>query len=157
LSKQKPLKDFLFVIIQTVLFVAYIAPITLFTLDLPQWLKYIGLIIFCIGVFIGIIAIVQLNKNLSPFPTPVETGILLKKGAYRFSRHPIYSGILIFGFGYALYQASTYKFLITLILSVLFYLKSLYEEQLLIEKYPDYRDYKNKIGRFLPKLKSKFF
>lgn len=146
---KKNYKDYWFVVIQFVLFFCFI-----FDFD---WSMKLGLTIQKIGlgfaVFGGIIitlALLQLNKNLSPFPTPKNNATLLENGMYKYSRHPIYSGIILLFLGYSLYQNSVYKLLISLLIVILFYLKSNYEEQRLEQKFPDYKNYKTKTGRFFP-------
>jgi len=70
---------------------------------------------------------------------------------YKFSRHTIYSGILLFTFGYTSFKYLLYRTLIRRLLLVLFYFKTNYEEHLLDIKFPDYATYKQKIGRFFSK------
>ncbi|OZV70131.1 protein-S-isoprenylcysteine methyltransferase [Winogradskyella aurantia] len=139
----------MYVGIQVVLFVAYIIPVNITKINIPEWLCYSGLLILALGIFLGIVALLQLNTKLSPFPTPVSNGKLITTGAYNISRHPIYTAIILSGLGYALYQTSCYKVLVTLGLMILFYFKSKYEEQLLFEKYLEYSDYKKKTRRFI--------
>jgi protein-S-isoprenylcysteine O-methyltransferase Ste14 len=101
------------------------------------------------AIVFGIVALLQLNTNLSPFPSPLASGKLITNGVFRVSRHPIYTALVFSGFGYAIYQPSLYKVLITLILLTLFYYKSVYEEKLLRNKFPEYRDYKKITRRFI--------
>lgn len=115
----------------------------------PEWLRFSGLIILALGIVLGLLALLQLNTKLSPFPTPVTNGKLITTGAYHIARHPIYTAIILGGFGFALYRTSWYKVLIALGLLILFYFKSKYEEQLLSEKYLEYSDYKKKTRRFI--------
>jgi protein-S-isoprenylcysteine O-methyltransferase Ste14 len=145
----KSKKDFIYVGIQVVLFVAYIIPVNITKINIPEWLCYSGLLILALGIVLGIVALLQLNTKLSPFPTPVSNGKLITTGAYNIARHPIYTAIILAGLGYALYQTSCYKVLVTLGLMILFYFKSKYEEQLLFEKYLEYSDYKKKTRRFI--------
>ena len=77
--------------------------------------------------------VIQLNKNLSPFPSPINGGELIDTGLYNYIRHPIYTSILSTLFGYGLYSASGYKILLTIALLVLFFYKSKYEEKKLGE------------------------
>ena len=135
--------------VQLVIFVAYILPLQLFYIKIPEWLCYSGLVLFGISLIYGIVALLQLNTNLSPFPSPVISGRLLTTGAFRMSRHPIYTALIFSGLGYAIYSASTYKILITLMLWVLFYYKSIYEEMLLSQKFPEYKAYKKRTRRFI--------
>lgn len=145
----KSKKDYLYVGIQFVLFVAYILPIQNNSINLPEWLRYSGLLILVSGLVLGLVALFQLNTKLSPFPTPVSNSKLITNGAYNIARHPIYSALIFSGFGYALYQASWYKGLIVLLLLILFYFKSQYEEKLLSEKFSGYTSYKKKTRRFI--------
>lgn len=109
-----------------------------------------GLWIIVLGGLLIILALLQLNKNLSPFPTPKDTTTLLQNGLYKYMRHPIYTGIILFFTGFSLYQNSFYKLGISLLLVVLFHFKSNYEEQRLEQKFPKYKLYKNKTGKFFP-------
>lgn len=130
--------------VQLVIFVAYILPLQLFHITLPEWLCFSGLVLFVLSLVFGIVALLQLNTNLSPFPSPVITGKLITTGTYRISRHPIYTALIFSGFGYAIFTLSLYKILITLLLLILFYFKSVYEERLLNEKFPEYKAYKKR-------------
>lgn len=143
-------RDYLFVLTQFLLFLAYVFDVAVMDFARPSGLGYLGLFLALAGLCTCGLALLQLNKNLSPFPTPVKSGELVTNGVYAYARHPIYSGILLFGLGYGLYASSGYKLLITLALLVLFYFKSSYEEQLLTERYEAYGDYRQKVGRFGP-------
>ena len=150
MSTKKPIKDYVFVSIQGLLLLAYLIPIQLFqAITPPDWLSYLGLAILVLAIVFGVLAFMQLNTNLSPYPTPVESGQLVTSGVFRISRHPIYTSLIFSGFGFALYQGSVYKLLVTLLLLILFYFKSKYEEGLLTRRYPDYPEYKKRTRRFI--------
>lgn len=145
------LKDQLLVGSQLVLFI-------IFTLDF-DWslgcshsLKIISLFVSIIGLLIIVLALLQLNKNLSPFPTPKDKAVLIQNGLYKYVRHPIYSGILLLFIGYSIFQDSWYKLGISILLALLFHYKAAYEEQLLSLKYKDYNLYKSNTGKFFPKI-----
>jgi protein-S-isoprenylcysteine O-methyltransferase Ste14 len=118
----------------------------------PAVLFWFGVAIFILGAFTTVIAVFQLNINLSPFPSPLPGAKLINIGVYKFIRHPIYSGLILAFFGYAIISDSGYRLLISTILFLLFYYKTLYEEKRLIEKFPTYKEYKNRSGRFFPWL-----
>ena len=150
MSTKKPTKDYVFVSIQGLLFIAYLFPIQLFQVIIPlDWLSYLGLAILLLAIVFGVLAFIQLSTNLSPYPTPLESGQLVTRGVFRIARHPIYTSLIFAGLGFALYQGSLYKLLITLLLLILFYFKSKYEEGLLISKYPEYREYMKRTRRFI--------
>ncbi|TXD84625.1 isoprenylcysteine carboxylmethyltransferase family protein [Subsaximicrobium wynnwilliamsii] len=135
--------------VQLLIFVVYFLPIQLITIELPEWLSHLGLFILWIGLLFGIVALLQLNNKLSPFPSPVAAGKLITNGAFRISRHPIYTALIFSGFGYAVYQSSVYKILIAVLLLILFYFKSRYEEGLLSKKFSEYQNYKKRTRRFI--------
>lgn len=143
-------KDYLFVGIQFLLFFAYLYEVPSGRMAVPAWLAIIGMVIVVCGMLTGIAALWQLRKSLSPFPSPLAAGKLVTAGVFRRVRHPIYSSVLVMAGGYALYSGSLYKALITLLLWILFYFKSEYEESLLLDKYEDYALYKRRTGRFFP-------
>ena len=148
----KSWKDYLFVSIQFLLFGLYAFDF-LPPFKIPQLVKYIGLIFSILGFLIAVLSVLQLNKNLTVFPTPKTDSELITFGMYKFSRHPIYTELILFTFGYAFFKTSLFKVLIALILLLLFYFKTNYEEQKLLQKFSNYNDYKKKVNRFFPKIK----
>ena len=145
-------KDILFVLAQFILFAAWLFEIPGLRLNFPDDADWVNLILAGIGIFIIIIAIFQLNKNLSPFPTPLENSELIVTGLFHYVRHPIYTGILMVTFFLAIYFNSGYKLIITVLLAILFYYKSEYEEAQLEKRFPGYKSYKAGTGRFYPRF-----
>lgn len=137
---------------QLLFFVAYIAPVEWYDLGFSHNWRSVFICISILGGFVLCLAALQLNRNLSPFPVPKKDGELVQSGLFRYMRHPIYTGILLLLGGYGVYDASLYKLWVAVALWVLFYFKSSFEEQLLEEKFPEYKNYKKKVGRFWPKL-----
>ncbi len=141
-------KDFLLVTIQFILLTIFYIPFFSNVFQAPLIIKYVGAIVSILGFSIILIAILQLNKNLTPFPTPKENGSLINTGLYKYVRHPIYSGIFMAAIGIAFYTGSYWQLLISFILLILFYYKSKYEESLLMEKYNEYENYIKVTRRF---------
>lgn len=147
-----PLKDFLLVAFQAALFIAFfVSSSPVFDYQAPAVL-WLGLALCMSGLLIGIVAVVQLNTNLSPFPSPVKAGSLVKKGLYRYVRHPIYLGIILAMFGFSLASYSYPRLFLTIICYGFFILKARYEESLLLKRYQDYEDYMKNTGMILPKI-----
>lgn len=140
--------DIIYVCIQFILLAIFFVPIIPTSFQLFSFVKYIGAIISLLGFVVILVAILQLNKNLTPFPTPKERGELINTGLYKFVRHPIYSGIFLGSFGIALYTGSYWQLFVSITLLILFYFKSNYEESLLIQKYTDYKEYMKKTRKF---------
>jgi protein-S-isoprenylcysteine O-methyltransferase Ste14 len=148
----KSWKDYLFVSIQFLLFGLYAFDF-IPKMEFPKTIATLGGLLAVFGFMISVLAVFELKSNLTVFPTPKSNAILITNGLYRFSRNPIYSGILIFTFGFALYSYSLYRLLIFGCLAIWFYLKSTYEEKQLAKVFKDYESYKQKVGRFFPKIK----
>ncbi|MDP5171194.1 MAG: isoprenylcysteine carboxylmethyltransferase family protein [Bacteroidia bacterium] len=145
-------KDGIFVGIQLLLFVIYCIPVAVASVDIHDFVKYAGLVLGICGLLIIALAILQLNRNLTPFPTPKENGTLIQTGLYKVVRHPIYSGIILGAIGFGVALSSGWKIGIGSALWLLFFVKSTYEEKLLTTQYPDYEDYQQRTGRFFPFL-----
>jgi protein-S-isoprenylcysteine O-methyltransferase Ste14 len=62
-----------------------------------------------LGLIILLVALLQVNKNLTPFPTQLSEGTHIKTGLYKLVRHPIYSGIILAAIGFGLFQESFWK------------------------------------------------
>jgi protein-S-isoprenylcysteine O-methyltransferase Ste14 len=150
--KKVAVKDFVFVSLQVLLFIAFVFPIVEYSFEPNYILKYAALAIAIIGLLVIAVAILQLNKNLTPFPTPKENGTLIQTGLYKFVRHPIYSGIILTTLGFGFYDGSWWKIVIGFALWFLFFFKSKYEETLLTNQFDDYKNYKKITGRFFPFL-----
>ncbi len=146
------IKDFVFVGVQFLLFVAYVFDVGFWKFDIPRPIEIGFLITAVVGALVILLALIQLNTSLSPFPSPKTNAELIRSGVYKYVRHPIYCGILILLFSYGLYTTSSYKLGIALILYALFYFKSAYEEERLEEAFTEYKSYKKNTGRFFPKI-----
>ncbi|GAK93753.1 hypothetical protein JCM19298_1090 [Nonlabens ulvanivorans] len=145
-------KDYVLVALQGLLFIFYIIDIEILPIKLSKTISLLGFLTAIVGVITLAIALLQLNNNLSPFPTPKTGSQLITVGLYKYIRHPIYTGILFLFYGYAFYNESVYKFLLASLLFVLFQVKTSYEEKKLIQKFSLYKNYKLKTGKFLPKI-----
>ena len=145
-------KDLIFVAIQLILFVFYFTPMIDFHFSISLMMKNISLVFAWIGLAIILIALLQLNKNLTPFPTPKSNSNLIKVGLYKYARHPIYSGIILSTIFFGCYHQSVWKIAIGFLLFFLFLFKSKYEEGMLAKKFFDYADYQRQTFRFFPFL-----
>lgn len=119
----------------------------------PAFLFWFGVAIFVLGFIITVVAVMQLNVNLSPFPSPLPGAQLIETGVYKFVRHPIYTGLILAFFGYAIISDSGYRLVVSALLFLLFYFKTRYEEKQLLGKFSNYSEYKKRAGRFFPWFK----
>ncbi|PKD16176.1 hypothetical protein APR41_10325 [Salegentibacter salinarum] len=79
-----PFKNYFFVGMQFVLFIAWIFDIEALKLNRLEFLQPVFLVLSGIGFLIVLISILQLNTNLSPFPKPKENAILITNGLFKY-------------------------------------------------------------------------
>jgi len=110
-------------------------------------------VLLAVGLVILGLSFLALGKSLTAHPIPAKKGELVTDGLYRFTRHPIYTGVLAIGLALTLSGGLFPHLLFFIALVVLLNYKASFEEQLLRARYLDYGSYAEKTGRFLPKLK----
>jgi protein-S-isoprenylcysteine O-methyltransferase Ste14 len=111
-----------------------------------------GGVLFVAGTVLAALAAVNLGRNLTPLPQPKEKATLITSGAYRFVRHPIYSGILFMASGWGLWLHSWLNVGYAMLLFAFFDIKSRREEKWLLTKFPEYAAYRKRVCRLIPFL-----
>ena len=111
-----------------------------------------GLAAIAAGGFVAARGAWDLRSSLSPFPRPVAGASLVETGAYRFIRHPIYSGLVLGAIGWGFLTASILAIAGAALLFLLFDGKSRREEVWLADEYPGYRAYRQRTRRLIPGL-----
>ena len=116
-----------------------------------------GQIASAVGAALGIVGglaasagALGLGRNLSPWPGPRDDSQLVRSGAYKFVRHPIYSGLILGAFGWALFINGALTLLYALLLALLLDRKTRYEERLLRNRFEMYASYAREVARFIP-------
>ncbi len=92
----------------------------------------------------------DLRVSLSPFPRPVADAPLIESGAYRFIRHPIYSGLVLGAIGWGMVTGSILAIAMAGLLFFLFVGKSRREEVWLEAVHPEYGAYRERTRRLIP-------
>ena len=118
----------------------------------PQFRKFstFGYICEGLGLLGYLLSATRLGRTLTVMPIPKPNGKLCTSGMYKFVRHPIYAFILLFCIGLSLRGGSLYKYILTIALAILLQIKSKYEERYLLQLYPEYGAYSQKVPRFIP-------
>lgn len=109
-----------------------------------------GVVLILAGGSVAIAGAVALGKNLTPFPKPKDEGQLVRRGIYRWVRHPLYTSLILVSIGWALIWQSWPGFLAAMGLIPFLVAKSRREEVWLREKFPEYMDYERHVRRFFP-------
>lgn len=139
-----------FVLVQLILFIVYFFRISSLDFPIANGVRYFGGILSLLGLFLIVAAFLALKHNLTPFPAPKKNVVLVTSGIYKYSRHPIYAGIIYAAIGFGLYSENSLRLLVSQFLVLLFYRKGRYEEKLLMEKFPGYKEYRAKTFSIFP-------
>jgi len=88
------------------------------------------------------------NFNIRPLPR--AGGQLVRHGPYRWIRHPMYSALLLGAAACARAADTPLVWVALLALALVLVVKAAVEERALLQRYPDYRAYRQHTHRFLP-------
>ena len=83
------------------------------------------------------------GRSLSPFPVPARHAELVDRGPYRLLRHPIYVGGFLLFAGLSL-VLSIYGLLLSAVLGAFWIAKARLEERHLLERFPEYAEYRRR-------------
>ena len=109
-----------------------------------------SLVLTLLGLWIAIWAAVYLGRS---FGVLIEVRKVVLEGAYKWVRHPMYSGYVLFLAGFALANFSlAYFILVPLHIGLLLYRARL-EEMRLAEYSPAYAEYRKQTGFIFPKIR----
>ena len=112
--------------------------------------KLSGSLLMTAGLALCALGLGHLGPNLTPLPRPRDDARLVVSGPYRWVRHPIYSGIIFASFGLALIYNGIFTFGYALLLFGFFHVKSRREEEWLVEKFPEYSEYQQRVRKLIP-------
>ena len=122
----------------------------------PGWMKpshslpfMAGVVLWNVGTYLGLWSLVRLRRSFSIVP---QARALVTGGPYRIVRHPIYTSYLLEYAGVALSHlnpATTAVFLAWLAAAIV---RVSYEERTLVAAFPEYVDYKRRVGMFAPRM-----
>lgn len=111
----------------------------------------IGLTLFMTGFTIMIVGQVTLRRNYSGTVIIRDDHQLITHGVYRFTRNPIYLGLMLVVIGLPVFAASLYGFLTSLILVPIILNRIRLEEKLLTAEFQDaYQKYKETTKKLIP-------
>ncbi|WP_459817668.1 methyltransferase family protein [Galenea microaerophila] len=117
-----------------------------------QRLTLATLLFMVAAIGLGLWGVWTMRKvGFNVIPDPHEACQLVDHGPYRWIRHPMYTSILLFFWPMVYTQPLTsIVWLLMLLLTVNMLLKLHYEERLLVDKIPCYRDYQQRTAKIVP-------
>ena len=136
-------------------------PVLLLAVALPWWaangylearasLRMAGLALSVFGILLSMAGLFSLGGTLTPFPRPLQHGVLHRQGVYGYMRHPIYTGLIVASLGWALCWASPAGLASAALTLAFFDRKAAREERWLRQHYPDYGSYARRVKKFFP-------
>jgi protein-S-isoprenylcysteine O-methyltransferase Ste14 len=115
--------------------------------------------IYLIGRSLAIFALIALvvaafflRPSITALPEPREGAPFITSGIYRYVRHPMYSALILFAIGAAIYKWSLIAVLVAISLLLVLSVKYRYEDSLLRAKWPEAHEYQKRVGALFPKL-----
>jgi protein-S-isoprenylcysteine O-methyltransferase Ste14 len=124
---------------------------------LPEWAApwdgiggAAGLALMILGGLLSLAGVLHLGANLTALPHPKDEATMVETGAYALVRHPIYSGLILAAFGWALWRNGWLTLAYAALLLVFFDLKSRREERWLRRKFSGYADYQRRVRKLIP-------
>lgn len=121
------------------------------TLQLPIWLRYVGVGLGVVTVPMLYWVFHSLGSNLTDTVEMRNKHTLVTHGPYRWVRHPLYLVGTLFWIGVSLVSASWFVGLMSLLSFAAVVIRTPIEEAKLIQRFgEDYQQYRKRTGRFLP-------
>lgn len=115
--------------------------------ELSPSMTVLSFAIILLGTLIAIVTACWLGRSFSILP---QARTLVTEGPYRFVRHPLYLAELIAVFGLTLQYKQPDGLLIMLLAVGAQFPRMYFEEQVLTEAFPSYREYASRIARLIP-------
>lgn len=114
-----------------------------------------GVVVSVLGLGVVVVGSAHLGRSLTASPVPKDAGVLRDSGMYALTRHPLYSGLLLFAGGRVLSHPSFTSAGLALGLLLLLWAKASWEEKMLRQKFPAYEAYAARVPRFVPRTASR--
>ena len=126
-------------------------PMNLSVTSHADWVLAMGGLICVLGLFVTLWARWTLAGNWSSDVTFKQEHELIRRGPYRFVRHPIYTGILTMCLGTAIEIGRLRGWLAVPLMMVAFWIKLKQEEALMLRHFPDeYPAYQKRVKALVP-------
>lgn len=114
--------------------------------------SFLGALLIGTGALVGIAGTRHLGTNRTPYPLPRPHAKLIQDGIYGYVRHPLYTSLMLLGFGWATWWGSLACWLIALAMTLHLRFKATLEERHLRLLFPDYQDYQARVPAFFPRV-----
>lgn len=104
-------------------------------IEFPDWIRFAGFITFLIGVYFSVYAFIKMKKLN-------HKDRLITEGLYSFLRNPMYIGFILWIVGFPIFIQNIAALATASIWTIHVYIWKITEENELLDKYPEYAQYK---------------
>ena len=112
-----------------------------------------GSVLCVVGLLLMFSAFAAIRSAVQIAPEPKRGAQLASTGVYRKLRHPIYTAILLLAIGLFLRKPTATIAATAAAVVVFLVIKVRFEEQLLLARYPEYAEYRNRTWGLIPGLR----
>ena len=139
--------------VETIIWMIDPARIAWSSVPLPAWLRWTGVGVLALACGLLVWTFRCLGPNLTDTVVTRQKHTLITDGPYRWIRHPFYDSAAMPGVAVSLIAANWLIFVTGIALFCLFIVRTRTEETNLVARFGDsYRAYRERTGRFLPRL-----
>ncbi len=143
-----------FMVAALVLYIWYPTLFPWLVLPFPDWLRWIGVLVGFISLFLLWWIHSTLGRAYSKALTIQERHTVMTDGPYRRVRHPMYTAFLIYFLSWFLISTNLLFIIVWLLFLLTLIARMPKEEEMLIAQFGDeYSEYMKRTGRLLPPLR----
>lgn len=105
-----------------------------------------------LGLWLAVASFSALGKALTPTPLPIAGAGLRTTGPYAWVRHPMYTSVLLLTLAAVIFAGTWWSWGWSLVIFTFFWLKSRWEDRLLMQEYGDqWRQWAQQTGALIPR------
>ena len=107
-------------------------------------------ILLLISLVFGLWSMAMMKFKFNIFPELIPGSKLITSGPYRYIRHPMYTAVLAITFIWLIDEFTPFRLTVWMVLLIDLVMKFKHEEKILLERYDNYREYKNRTKKLIP-------
>lgn len=115
-----------------------------------RWVSFATAALLAGGASLAAAGAVRMGASLTPLPAPRTEAKLIESGVYRVVRHPMYTGVMMASFGWALLVEGWLTIGYAIAGAIFLDVKSRREEKWLVERFPSYPAYQRRVRKLIP-------
>ena len=121
---------------------------------LPEWAPWCGLVSMTVAIWLFWRSHADLGRNWSVTLEVRKGHEVVRRGVYRFIRHPMYASIWLWGLAQGMMLANWFAgWSVMPVFAAMYFIRMPREERLMCEEFGDgYREYARRTGRVFPRL-----